>query len=176
LDLGIEALLAIVRLFTLHLARHWILRLNDQNDAASQDRLTDRYTRSIEQMGDRSETIRIGGMFALQALMSEKTASYHWTQVEVLCAFIRKESRQKTKEDHKNIDHLNPVKLPSRLPQNIEVAVSVLRERNSNSQIEDDRTLQRCGANLAGANLENAILDGAILAHANLERALSEET
>src|SRR3954447_12882551 len=53
--------------------------------------LTDRYTRAIDQLGNESENVRLGGIFALERL-AEESADFAQTVVDVLSAFVRRQA------------------------------------------------------------------------------------
>lgn len=61
-------------------------------DAARETQLADRYSRALEQVGSASPDVRIGGIYALEAIALD-SPRHHPTVMEVLTAFIRQHSR-----------------------------------------------------------------------------------
>ncbi len=55
--------------------------------------MTDRYTKAIEQLGSDKLDVRIGGLYALERVVSD-SPGYHPTVMEVLTAFVREHSRE----------------------------------------------------------------------------------
>lgn len=54
-------------------------------------RVTDRYTKSIEQLGSDKLDVRIGGVYALERIARDSSRD-HPTVMEVLSAFIREQA------------------------------------------------------------------------------------
>ncbi len=55
--------------------------------------VTERFTRAIDQLGNQSMEIRLGGIYSLAQIARQYAEDYHWTVVEVLSAFLRKHAR-----------------------------------------------------------------------------------
>lgn len=134
--------------------------------------VTERFTKAIEQLGQRGAEkldVRIGAVYALEQIARDSD-ELHWPVMEVLTAYLREHAPATAAVDGR----LQP------LAADHQAIVTVLGRRNA--QREDPRQrldlheTQLTGAylgtaNLAGANLEGAILCDADLAEANLSAA-----
>src|SRR5215211_5252617 len=59
-----------------------------------QGQITERFTRAIDQLGNESLEIRLGGIYALERIDKESPErTYHGTVMEVLTAYVRENSR-----------------------------------------------------------------------------------
>jgi uncharacterized protein YjbI with pentapeptide repeats len=147
--------------------------------------ITERFTRSIEQLGNKEETIRIGGIYALERIANDSPRD-GWTIMEVLSSFVR--GKQK-------IEGQDPsAQLPA-IRTDAQAALTAISRRKIN--LENDRQYldlsftNLCEANLVGANLDRvkfnnsslikadlreANLNGANLSHANLNGANLTQT
>ena len=59
-----------------------------QTEADRKRRITDSFTKAVEQLGSDKLEVRVGSIFALE-LLSNESPIEHWTIMEVLAAFIR---------------------------------------------------------------------------------------
>jgi uncharacterized protein YjbI with pentapeptide repeats len=151
--------------------------------------ITERFTRSIEQLGNKEETIRIGGIYALERIANDSPRD-GWTIMEVLSSFIRGKQgikKQDTSQlptirtdaqaaltviDRRQIDLENE-------RQYLDLSFTNLTEANLVDAKLDRVRLNNAvlikadlrGANLNLANLSNANLNGANLTKAQLDRA-----
>lgn len=158
--------------------------------------IAERFSQAIEHIGNDNIHIRLGGIFSLEKLIKDSPNDY-WTVMEVLTAFIRKESPYQDYERVLNLQMRSQYKL-SRLQGNrfssdslesepsadIHAALAVVRRQtdyiNENSfQIRDKIVLYRTNllfadldeAKLIGADLSMCNLITAHLSHANLRKA-----
>ena len=121
--------------------------------------ITERFTKAVEQLGDKeSMAVRLGGIYALEKIAQDAPERYHWTVMEVLCAYVR---------DHKRPEPEEGEEIPP-CPTDIKAICSVLKRRDSENQ---NLELDLRGADLRRANLWRAQLRGAWLPRARLERA-----
>jgi uncharacterized protein YjbI with pentapeptide repeats len=120
--------------------------------------ITERFTRSIEQLGNKEETIRIGGIYALERIANDSPRD-GWTIMEVLSSFVR----------GKHLDGLPTIRTDS------QAALTVINRRQteleSTSQYLDLSLSNLTEANLVGANLDRAKLSNAALIKADLRGA-----
>jgi hypothetical protein len=153
-------------------------------------KLTDRFSKAVELLGNERIDVRLGGIYALESIARD-SQKYHWTVMEVLTAYVRKYSPRKS-EDATDKEKLR---------EDIQAAMTVIgrriwAEEETDSQRLDlkgvdlrecvlsDVNLSRADlsksnlkeavlvrANLWGAQLESADLTGAKLSRANLELA-----
>jgi uncharacterized protein YjbI with pentapeptide repeats len=164
--------------------------------------ITERFTRAIEQLGNDSREVRIGGIYALATIASDSDA-YHSPAIEILSAYIRERSPWPPQGDYEcgevsqaeeELTHQH------RLPdiQAILYILKELAERKLKKLKEDKRSYGDGGgkvisltktdlrnadlrgahlvlARLRGANLKGARLYGAHLRFARLRNAIFEE-
>jgi uncharacterized protein YjbI with pentapeptide repeats len=143
LGAGIVALGALI--FT---ARNFVLS-RQTLELTEQGQVTDRYTKSIEQLGSDKGDIRIGGVFGLERIAHD-SARDHPAIMEVLSAFIREHSSDRpTSAD-------------------IQAAITVVGRLN---RVHKALVINLSGADLTIANLGDAYLPGANLVGANLTAA-----
>jgi len=150
-------------------------RLSQQGQLTIQEgQYTDRYSRAVEQLGNDNPEVRLGGIYALERLMTD-SARDQPTIVEVLAAYVRHRAT-------------NSAPLPVNPTVDLQAALTVIGRRTPvpNERSVELRNAHLDGAiltgahldraNLMGAHLDGAILmgahlDGAILAGAHLDRA-----
>ena len=68
-----------------------------RNNIAQEGQITERFTRAIDQLGNPNLEIRLGGIYALERISNESKKDY-WPIMEILTAYIRKNSNSKTTE------------------------------------------------------------------------------
>jgi Uncharacterized low-complexity proteins len=61
---------------------------------AREGQITERFTRAIDQLGNKKMEIRIGGMYALERIANESKKDY-WSVMEILTAYIEENARFK---------------------------------------------------------------------------------
>ena len=133
-----------------------------QHDANEQQMLSD----ATEKLGDKSPSVRIGGIYALDTL-ARSNEPYLVRIVKILCAHLRETAKQKDyQENHKNE--------PSNEIQSLLEVLSELNrfseEKKEGKQSKPVR-LNLSGAYLVGANLENACLNRADLSGTKMRKA-----
>jgi uncharacterized protein YjbI with pentapeptide repeats len=126
--------------------------------------ITERFTRSIEQLGNKEETIRIGGIYALERIANDSPRD-GWTIMEVLSSFVRGKQSIKGQD----IDELPTIRTDS------QAALTVINRRQtdleSDSQYLDLSFSNLAEANLVGANLDRVKLNNSVLIKADLREA-----
>jgi uncharacterized protein YjbI with pentapeptide repeats len=142
---------------------------------AEQGQITDRFSTAVGQLGSGNLDIRVGGVYALQRVMTDSSPD-QVKIIEVLCAFARGKTAPNT---------TLPQPSARPVPTDIQAALTVIGTRNTkkddgtalidldhaplaHAQLKD---LQLVGANLVGANLADANLINTHLAGANLADA-----
>ena len=144
--------------------------------------ITERFSKAVEQIGSGKEEAVISGIYSLEQIAKDYLKD-QWTIMEVLTAYIRKNSRIRS-----NIEQLEPEKrqkdlekLPSvSIP--VQAALTVIgRRKVENDQDGDNlaetndpnkiKFLDLSRTNLRGANLNRANLNRANLDGANLNGA-----
>ena len=128
--------------------------------------VTDRYTKSIEQLGSETLEVRIGGIYALERIARD-SARDHPTVMEVLSAFVREHSREQWppppaggRSDARAPEHTTRA--------DVQAAVTVIGRRNPR---HDLRPVDLAAVNLTRADLTHATLDHVNLTRANLTDA-----
>jgi uncharacterized protein YjbI with pentapeptide repeats len=126
--------------------------------------ITERFTRSIEQLGNKEETIRIGGIYALERIANDSPRD-GWTIMEVLSSFVRGKQSIKGQD----LDGLPTIRTDS------QAALTVINRRQteleSTSQYLDLSLSNLTEANLVGANLDRVKLSNSALIKADLREA-----
>ena len=136
--------------------------------------VTERFSRAIDQLGHGTLDIRLGGIYTL-ARIARDYEDYHWTVMEVLCAFVRTHAIEPP-----FVEPDDTASLVEAVETEIKPAVdiqAVLTAIGSREQGREDGATQRLdlrgaylrGAELMGLNLANAQLNGANLQGAWLE-------
>jgi uncharacterized protein YjbI with pentapeptide repeats len=126
--------------------------------------ITERFTRSIEQLGNKEETIRIGGIYALERIAKDSPRD-GWTIMEVLSSFVR--GKQK-------IEGEDTSKLPA-IRTDAQAALTAIARRKIDLENErqylDLSFTNLCEATLVGANLDRVKLNNSSLIKADLRTA-----
>ena len=151
----------------------------------TQERLvTDRFTKAVEQLGNTKEEVVIGGIYSLERIAKDSPKD-QWTIMEVLTAFVRKNSSippeiqklEQTEDRFKELQKLDPISIQ------IQAALTVIGRRNQKQDYTSDEdpelytkrldlsNVNLSSANLSGSNLSSANLSGSNLSSANLSSA-----
>ena len=129
-----------------------------------QGQITERFTRAIDQLGNSSREIRLGGIYALERISKESDEDY-WPIMEVLTAYVRQHAcRLPEQGDQAGQDPTPPA-------PDIQAILSVLRRRAYSFGHGETERLDLHETDLQGANLWGANLRGANLVEANLRGA-----
>jgi uncharacterized protein YjbI with pentapeptide repeats len=133
--------------------------------------ITDRFTRAIDQLGDRDALdVRLGGIYALERIARDSKHD-HPQVMEVLTSFVRR--RRPLALDSRPEEYPLPRSNPD-----VQAALTVIGRRNRSFDVRpidlsgtDLRTARLSEAHLEGTNLFAADLRGAILEGTHLEGA-----
>ena len=146
-------------------------RIKHDAERLSGDRMrleNETYVKALELFGSKDETIRIGAIYALERIALESMNRYHLPIMDVLCAYVRKQSS--TDEKKSGI-----------VKQDIQEILTVIGRRSEEQQkIEgkgpriDLRNAYLPTAFLYGANLDSTFLPGANLNYSYLGILQSE--
>ena len=170
------------------------MRISQETSQAEQ------FTRAIEQLGathdDEKKTanieVRLGGIYTLERLAKTSPEIYHWTIMEVLTGYVRKNARRKSESKQKEDageTHQDKAKPEPR--EDVQAVVTVLGRRRASYGTDEDQPLDLSGTdlrraklarssfnradyrgvNLVGADLRMADLSPADLGAANLREA-----
>jgi uncharacterized protein YjbI with pentapeptide repeats len=152
-------------------------RIGEKNLKITEDKqVTERFSKSIEHLGNNKIDIRLGGIYALEQIAIDST-KYHWTIVEILSAFIRGKCsiddamahsiNDENKSSDDQCNERNTVK--EIVSIDIQAALTVLNRREIVE--EEDKVIDLSRVNLKKADLSNAKLDRANLSGADLRGA-----
>ena len=70
-----------------------LIRHFAQTDADRQRRITESFSKAVEQLGSDKLEVRLGGIYSLERISKESPDDY-WTVMENLIAFVRERSRR----------------------------------------------------------------------------------
>ena len=73
------------------------LRHEEQTNADRQRRITESFSKAVEQLGRAKLEVRLGGIYSLERISRESPDDY-WTVMENLTAFVRERSRRNEAE------------------------------------------------------------------------------
>ena len=73
------------------------LRHEEQTNADRQRRITESFSKAVEQLGRDKLEVRLGGIYSLERISKESPDDY-WTVMENLTAFVRERSRRNEAE------------------------------------------------------------------------------
>ena len=125
--------------------------------------ITERFTRSIEQLGNKEETIRIGGIYALERIANDSPRD-GWTIMEVLSSFVR--GKQNIKGQSASTDIIQT---------DAQAALTAIKRRSTSlenkHQYLDLSSTNLNQANLVGAKLDYIKLNNSTLIQADLREA-----
>ncbi|MEU6965457.1 pentapeptide repeat-containing protein [Streptomyces chrestomyceticus] len=138
-----------------------ISQVNREQELARDAQVTDRYNTAVSNLGNDSQDVRLGGIYALQRIMQDSRRDYP-TVIDVLCAYVRA---------HATAPRAGATQ-PQRPANDVSAALRVFRNRDaepgSDRLIPDLSGTYLRGVSLRGANLTNADLTRANLAGADL--------
>jgi hypothetical protein len=151
----------------------------DQVGLSAQGQLTDRFSKAVEQLGNKdSLEVRLGGIYALERIAGD-SARDHPTVMEVLSAYVREHAPRTT---------CTSLALSARPTTDVQAILTVIARRDENQDRDTLDLNNTClpgtsfgstslvgadlgGTDLSGANLILADLSGADLTDANLSGA-----
>jgi len=125
--------------------------------ATEEKQITERYSKSIEQLGDDKIEIRLGGIYALERIAKDSPKD-HWTIMEVLSSFVQEKSplqENKNNQESKTEEEEFP-----KITKEVQAALTVIGRRDSSKDPKDKR-LDLSRADLSRADLIGAYLRGA---------------
>jgi len=128
--------------------------------------VTDRFTKAIEQLGEKGEekmSVRLGGIYALERIAMEDRDE-HWHIMRTLTAYVRENAP--LTESKRRCHESNPRPCPD-----IEAALSVLAHRRRAYDPTDDLRLDLSSADLQGAYLTGLDLGNIVFWRTNLNGA-----
>lgn len=173
---------------------YYNFRIAVRNTELTESRLiTERFGKSIEQIGDEKIEVRLGGIYALERIAKDSPRD-HWTLMEVLTSFVQERAPLRKVQKNELIlekPSLNEQKQgahsdqDSSIPRDVQAALTVIGRREANNDgnrgVLDLSRTNLSGAYLTRADLHRANvtktnLSGAYLIKADLHRANAIET
>ncbi len=154
-----------------------------QANTAQQSLLNERFQNAAAMLGNENLSVRLGGIYALQALIEEHPQQYYVTCMRLLCAFVRNPPID---------EHLTPLSDREmtrwgggiRLRADVQAVMDMMRSRDAKLiELEDKQRFEvdfrgadlrgsnLWGVNLSRVDLRNADLSGAYAAGSNLSNA-----
>ena len=155
-------------------------RHNAQTEADRQRRITESFSKAVEQLGSEKIEARLGGIYTLERISHESAAEY-WTVMETLTAFVRERARWKEPDAiaSETMARFYEDKGPASTQSNHEPAtdiaavLSVVVRRGDKNR--DREKTENWRFNLRRSDLRRAFLRGARLERVDLGRAHLEE-
>ncbi len=163
------------------------MRHLEQTNADRQRRITESYSKAVEQLASEKIEVRLGGIYTLERISKESPGDY-WTIMETLTAFVRERARWKESDTvamesmarfDTGAEEQGSQAKRKRLPTDIAAVLTVIQRRNLERERGTGWVLDLQGADLRDAHLgfarlkyaclDDAHLDGAFLVFANLE-------
>jgi uncharacterized protein YjbI with pentapeptide repeats len=148
-------------------------------DADRQRRITDNYSKAVDQLSSDKIETRLGGIYTLERISRESPGDY-WTIMETLTAFVRERARWK--ESGVGASEIvtrfyegdKPTEAAKMPPTDIAAVLTVITRRSDTNRAREKKEgwcFDLRGSDLRGAALNAAHLEGAVLAGAHLEGA-----
>jgi hypothetical protein len=147
-------------------------RHDAQTEADRQRRITESYSKAVEQLSSDKIEQRLGGIYTLERISQESPNDY-WTIMETLTAFIRERARWQgsTVDASETMARFYESDKPINKgpPTDIAAVLTVIGRRSKKMREREER--KGWWVNLSGADLSRATLSGATLSHADLSGA-----
>jgi hypothetical protein len=143
-----------------------------QVEADRERRITDNFTRAVDQLGSDKLETRLGAIYALERIARESKAD-HWPIMETLTAYVRERSRwiepsQAAEGISKQLEWLDDIQPATDVHAVLTVIGRRRREFETAGQCLNLNGADLRGYDLRGAHLERALLTGAHLGRARL--------
>jgi len=135
--------------------------------------ITDRFSKAVEQLGSQKPEVRIGAIYALERISKDSEKDY-WTVMEVLTAFIRKQSNLTTESKNKEQNTQKIETKDKEIPEltiDIQAAITVLKRRSKSYGNGEKGHINLYKAKIQQAPLGRANLQRAFLRKTNLQQA-----
>ncbi|MDJ0728946.1 MAG: pentapeptide repeat-containing protein [Crocosphaera sp.] len=116
-------------------------------EVVQNSQITERFTKAVEQLGSDNLSIRLGGIYALEKIAQDAPETYHWTIMEILCAFIRNHELSISKKEIKQEKTIQK-------NRDLQAALMVIGRRNTKYDSEKS-LLDLRGSNLSFTQLDN---------------------
>jgi len=159
-----------------------------KNNIAQDGQITDRFTKAVDQLGNRKIEIRLGGIYALERIANESKKDY-WQIIEILTAYVRENS---IIDSHSELNSLRNVPISMDIQANestihevpkirtisldIQAILTVIVRRKYSYEHGETNKLDFKGTNLQHTNLSAADLSKTNLSGADISGALLYKT
>ena len=146
--------------------------LQDQIRVTEDGQITERFTRAVDQLGNRATEIQLGGIYALERISQESDRDY-WPIMEILTGYIRHKTPVifKDPETKEIINYLENPELAPPITINVQAALTVIARRKYEYGNFEKGHIDLSGTNLRHAQLSSVKLQHAFLIHTNLMEA-----
>jgi hypothetical protein len=142
-------------------------------------KITDRFSKAIEQLGSDKLQIRLGGIYALERIAKD-SARDHWPVMKVLTAFVRDKapwreslpSEQSERVPAASTGSDKQEDLSPKVAADVQAALTVIGRRARTYKNGEEYRLDLSGTCLRGADLRGAHLEEAKLREVNLMQAI----
>jgi len=141
---------------------------NRNAEAAENGQITERFSRSVEQLGSPENATRTGSIYALERLANDSPKD-HWNVMEILSDFIRQNSPLEGANQNDN-DQSDEIKNTD-FRTDIQAALTVIGRRNHDQ--DPDQKSKR--VNLSRANLKGYDLSHSFLYYAYFRETILQE-
>jgi hypothetical protein len=138
--------------------------------------VTERFTRAIEQLGQRGDDkldVRLGAIYALEQIAWDST-ELHWPIMEVLTAYLREHGSPKDQPFNPRLPIDMPYDPRFRIPSDHQAIATVIGRRRAERDPADQRLNLRAvdlrAANVRGADLRGAHLFESLLSCGRISR------
>lgn len=144
-----------------------------QAEVAHQSLLNERYQKAAEMLGNENLSVRLGGVYALQALIEEQPEQYYVSCMRLLCAFVRNPPPDKqlpSLSDREMTNSRGGIKLRG----DVQAVIDMMRTRDDRLiALESEKrfVVDFRGADLRGSNLWNVNFTKVDLRDADLSGA-----
>ena len=138
-----------------------------QAETAQRGLLNERFQKGAEMLGSENLSVRLGGIYALKHLAAEHPEQYHVQVMELLCAFVRHPTRDKSGSANLNEERQFP-------RADVSAVAEMICKRDDSHLLLEQITgfkLDLNDADLRRISLINADLTGASLLGVNLSYA-----
>lgn len=144
--------------------------LEKQVQIVHDEQIMERFTRAVEQLGNQDISIRLSGIYTLEHLANDSDRGY-WTIMEVLAAYVRGKSPLRPDQDQEDIFLFEASGDESRLPVDIQAALTVMGRCENASKENAVQGLDLRGTHLQRADFQKAKLQRAQFWEADLRGA-----
>jgi uncharacterized protein YjbI with pentapeptide repeats len=153
-------------------------RHEEQIKADLQRRITESFTKAVEQLGHTEIQVRVGGIYSLERISQESDRDY-WPIMEILTAYVRERApwNGATLAPSRTENTSQPSSPDPQPMADVAAAITVVGRRKPRQEDEDSERyrLNLRSTDLRGAFLSKGYFKNVIFTEAHLEKASLEE-